>query len=293
MKLLAGVGGGVAVLLLSGCDKAHGFLAAAGPVAEAQRAHFLSVVGWMMVVILPLFVGLPIALWRYRLKRPRGRYAPDWQFNRTIEILIWGVPVVVVLVLALHLWRWTHLLDPYKPLPSKAEPLQVQVLTLDWKFLFIYPGAGVASVNELVIPAGRPVHFSLSSGTVMQSFIIPRLGGQVYAMAGMVTQLNLLADAPGTFRGENAQYNGKHFAEQKFPVRVVPPDAFGDWLQKVRNTGKKLDAARYAILAKPGVAKKPAYFGTVSDGLFDHVVAGFNVGSAPDSAQAHEKRGGT
>lgn len=292
MRVVKSISAAVLAPLLLLCSCAwpqDGFLAAAGPVADAQRDHFLWIVGWMMVVILPLLISLPCVLWRYRHGRGRGRYAPAWEGSRLLEVVVWGVPVCIVVILAAHLWRSTIALDPYRPLAPDRPALTVQVVALDWKFLFIYPGSGIASVNELVIPAGRPVRLQLTSGTVMQSFMIPRLAGQIYAMAGMVTQLNLLSDRTGTFEGRNTQYNGEHFAQQRFAARVVTAKRFDTWIDSVRKSGGTLDAARYAALAKPGVAAAPLFFGSVADKLFDHVLARFNGKPMTQAAASAER----
>lgn len=266
----------VGLAALPGCGPAgDGFLAAAGPVAEAQREHFLSIAAWMLVVILPLLIALPVVLWRYRLRHGSGRYAPDWAADRTLELLIWGVPVVVVAVLGWNLWRGTLALDPYRPVAGQGAPLEVRVVAMDWKFLFIYPEQGIATVDELRLPLGRPVRFRLTSQTAMQSFIVPRLGGQIYAMAGMVTEINLRADRAGEFTGLNAQYNGRGFAAQKFRVVSLPPDRFADWVADTRSGGGRLDWPRYMDLASPAIEPEALRFGSVEKGLFDRVVRQF------------------
>ncbi len=177
---------------------AAGFLEPAGPVAAAQLSHFGTISALMLIVIVPMFVALPLVLLRYR-RGGKGTYRPDWEFNWGLELLIWGIPVALVAALGTALWNHTLKNDPYRPLgPS---PLVVEVVALDWKFLFLYPEQGVATLDLLVLPQGRPVTLKLTSGTVMQSFIVPRLAGQIYAMAGMQTQLNLIADATATSPG--------------------------------------------------------------------------------------------
>ena len=269
---------------LAACSD-HGFLAASGPIAAAQRDHFVSIIGWMMIVILPVFIGLPIVLWRYRANRPRGAYRPDWQNSRLLEVLAWGVPALIVAVLAVGLWTTTTRLDPYAPVPGSENqtPLTVEVIAMDWKFLFVYPDYGIGTADELVIPVGRPVRFRLTSQSVMQSFMIPRLGGQIYAMAGMVTELNLQADEQGTFTGRNTQYNGTGFADQSFKTRAVAPVAFADWVASVRENGETLDPDRFAALARPTTLSAPVEFASVPADLFDGVVASFK-GVGPSSS---------
>lgn len=268
----------LALLSLGGCGLVpDGFLSAAGPVAASQRWHFWFVTLCMVVVILPLYVALPLVLWRYRYNGGRGSYQPSWHFQKLLEYLIWGVPAVVVVILSVVLWRQTLHLDPYKPIASENAQLEVQAVSLDWKWLFLYPEQGIATVNRLAIPAGHPVSFELTSESAMQSFIIPRLGGQIYTMGGMVTQLNLLADEPGTFRGQNTQYNGHGFPHQKFEVESLPPEDFDRWVTETRQAGGTLDWNSYTDLAEPSVME-PRSYGAFAEHLFDNIV---NATKAP------------
>ncbi|HET7266722.1 MAG TPA: cytochrome ubiquinol oxidase subunit II [Oleiagrimonas sp.] len=244
-----------AALLLSGCSGAphFSFLDPQGPVANAERWHFYIVLGIMAVLVAaPIFLVMPFVLWRYRYGNKRARYAPKWKFSRLIEIFTWAGPVIIVCILGFFVWRDAHRLDPYKPLPSDQPALQVQVIGYDWKWLFIYPKLGIATIGTLGMPAGRPVSMHLTSATVMQSFFIPSLGSQIYAMGGMVTQLNLEASRPGTFLGENTMYSGKGFHKQKFTAVALAPDDFKAWVKKVRNTGMTLDGDVLKTIAERG-----------------------------------------
>ena len=262
-----------------------GFINPAGPVAAALRDHFVFILVVMMIVILPLFVLLPWALWRYRIGNKNANYRPNWDFSWPLEALVWGSPIIIVGVLGWKLLEQSYELDPYKPLVANEAPLEVQVVALDWKWLFVYPEQGVAAANELVFIAGRPVRFRLTSGTVMQSFMIPRLGGQIYTMAGMVTELNLLAFEPGEFRGLNTQYNGMGFAEQKFMARAVSKVDFDAWAADLKQSNPPLNNAAWVQLAQPSVLQSPVFFGSVSEDFFDDVVATFTGGH--DHAQAN------
>ncbi|MDG2046777.1 MAG: COX aromatic rich motif-containing protein [Halioglobus sp.] len=271
--------GGLLLLMLSVTAAAsNGFINPAGPIAEALRDHLIFIVVVMAVVIVPLFIALPWTLWRYRLRTKSGSYQPNWEFSWPLEILIWGLPAVIVVILGWNLWHQSYELDPYKPLAATEAPLEIQAIALDWKWVFIYPEQNIASVNEVMIVAGRPVHFSLTSGTVMQSFMIPRLGGQIYTMAGMVTQMNLLASEPGQFRGLNTQYNGMGFANQKFMANAVSQTDFDAWATKMSDSKPPLNSAAWALLAKPSVLPAPQSFGSVAEGLFTGVIAGFTGG---------------
>lgn len=266
------------VLMSAYVGASDGFINPAGPVAAALRDHLIFIVLVMMIVIVPLFIALPWTLWRYRIGNKKADYQPKWEFSWPLELLIWGLPVIIVGVLGWKLWEQTFELDPYKPLAATEPLLEVQAVSLDWKWVFIYPEQGIVSVNELMIVTGRPVRFRLTSGTVMQSFMIPRLGGQIYTMAGMVTQLNLMASEPGEFRGLNTQYNGIGFANQKFLARAVSQDEFDAWAASLRQSKPPLDKTAWAQLTKPSVLPTPQFFGSVADNFFAEVVAGFTGG---------------
>lgn len=271
----------LAILLLSSCGfQDHGFLAPSGPVAEIQRDHFWSIIGWTMVVIVPLFIATPIVLWKYRLGKKNATYRPNWTFSWTLEGLIWGLPVIIVAILSWNLWEVSHKLDPYKSIASDKPTLHIQAVSLDWKWLFIYPDQHIASVNKVVFPANRPVRFELTSETVMQSFMIPRLGSQIYTMPGMVTKLNLLASKPGSYRGQNTQYNGKGFAKQKFTAQAVSDTEFKQWV-KQQKSRPPLDMSAYNKLARRSVLSEPAFFGDVSPQLFKQILT--RVKSTPAS----------
>jgi cytochrome o ubiquinol oxidase subunit 2 len=243
----------VLLLMLASCSgNTHlTFLNPQGPVANAQRWHFYEVLGIMTVLVAgPIFLLLPFIAWRYRYGSTASRYTPKWEFSWLWEITAWGGPVVIVMLLATLVWRDTHALDPYRRLTSNQPPLRVQVIGYDWKWLFIYPDQGVASIGVLAMPAGRPVAMEITSATVMQSLFIPALGSQIYAMGGMVTQLNLEAAKPGRFMGENTMYNGDGFHQQKFTAVGMSEADFTAWVQKLRNTGIKLDARTLQIISQ-------------------------------------------
>lgn len=261
----------LACLMLEGCGVLdRGFLSPAGPIAGAIRDEFLLVCLVMLFVIGPVLVLTPLIAWHYRLSNTKSAYRPQWGFSWSLEGLIWIPPTIIVVVLAVFLWRDTHRLDPYRPLPGA--PLEVQVVAMDWKWLFIYPGQGVATVNRLVISAGQPVHLSLTSATVMQSILMPRLAGQIYAMAGMRTQLNFAADAPGSYLGENVQFNGMGFQNQKFAVDAMGADGFAQWLAQTRAQPNRLDEAAYTSLSRRSTLPGPLAFGAVEPDLFQRIL---------------------
>jgi cytochrome o ubiquinol oxidase subunit 2 len=203
----------------------------------------------------------------------RGHYLPEWAYSGRIELITWGIPLLVIMLLGGVAWIASHDLDPAKPLPSNTPPLEVQVVSLDWKWLFIYPSQGVASVNQLVVPAGVPIHFSLTSASVMNAFFIPQLGSMIYTMNGMTTQLNLQADTPGTFRGLSSHYSGDGFADMHFDVLALPPERFAGWIEATRGAGgPTLDPGSYAALARQSINTRPFTFRAADPGLFQQIV---------------------
>ena len=279
----------VAALAVAGpAGAADSFLTPLGAVAEAQRAHLIRVVAITMIAIVPVLVGVPLILWRYRRGRGRGAYRPGWDKSTPLEIVMWGVPAAIIGVLGFWLWHSTVRLDPYDALGP--EPLEVQVIGLDWKWLILYPEHGIATVGEMAVPVGRPVSIRLTTDTVMQSFFISALAGQIYAMPGMATKLNLVADRPGTTEGENTQYNGEGFAGQKFTFRALPAADWQDWVAEVRGSSLALDEQTYARLARrstlgearldlaPDQTDGPLRFGSAGPDLFERVLNRYHQG---------------
>jgi cytochrome o ubiquinol oxidase subunit 2 len=257
---------------VSGCAALQlGIVNHAGPVAERQWHLYLVVGSVLIFVALPVLLLTPIVAWHYRLSNKNDAVRPNWNFSWIIEGLIWIPPTGIVIALSIILWRSTHELDPYRPLASDRPVLEVQVVALDWKWLFIYPDEHVAVMNQLAIPVGQPVHLSLTSGTVMQSLMIPQLAGQIYAMAGMTNELNLAASRPGTFRGENTQFNGEGFQNQTFDVLALAPTAYEDWLTKVRTSGQPLTDSDVAQLFKSSVEPQPIYYASIPPHLFHQI----------------------
>ena len=285
---------GFAAVALAGCDVGDdSFIDPGGPVAEAQRDHFFWVIGITMIAVAPVLIGVPLLVLRYRLRDRKADYRPNWDFSWPLEFAVWGVPFTIITVLGVMLFHNTHKLDPYKRIdPDGPAPLEVQVIGLDWKWLFIYPEQNIATVGEVAFPAGRDVSFSLTSDTVMQSFAIRALAGQIYAMPGMTTDLNVVAFEPGAFRGENMQFNGDYFATQKFDALAMTHADFETWVERVRKSPARLDAQAYAVVAErsdktmlaerfPDTGAPPAsvYFGEVEGGLFAERLGYYHTGT--------------
>src|SRR3954447_9523543 len=278
-----------APLLLASCQQA-GILDPQGPVAGAQLLLLINSTAIMLVVVVPVIVAtLAFAYW-YRAGNPRAARGLDPAYEGRIEFVTWSIPALIVILLGGVIWIGSHQLDPRAPIAAEAAPLRVDVVALDWKWLFIYPEQSVAAVNRLVIPTGTPVNFRLTSATVMNSFFIPQLGSQIYTMGGMTTHLNLLADRPGEYPGFSANYSGAGFAEMRFIAKAVPPAEFEKWVGEARAGGATLDAAVAPALANPSRAVRPARYGAVAPDLFQHIVDATLAGPGNRQADAARPR---
>jgi len=262
----------VFALLLGGCSSGTmPLLFPDGPIGESERDVLFRAFAIMMIVVIPVFIMTFWFAWRYRASHPRGGYDPTWMSN-TVDAVVWVVPALIVLSVGIHVWIYTHALDPYKPLQSETPPLEIEVVAQDWKWLFIYPEQGVAAVNEMAFPVEVPLSLKITSDTVMNSFFLPALGGQIYAMAGMLTRLNLMAFNPGRFRGRNTQYSGDGFADQHFDALAMSEEDFAAWVEKAKREGKALDAETYADLAKPSIAQPVVYYQSIEPDLFERII---------------------
>jgi len=267
--LLVGV-----LILLVGYAQAHppALFDTAGPIAEKERNLIYFALGLSLIVVLPVFGMLFAFAWKYREGNDKAKYSPELGGSKRAETIWWAIPGVLILILSIVTWNSSHDLDPYKKLVSSKQPLTVQVVSLDWKWLFIYPEQGVATVNDLTIPVGVPINFQLTSDAPMNSFWIPRLGGQVYTMPGMMTELHLMADKTGTYRGVSANISGKGFADMKFDTQAVSEADFADWVRAPGATTHTLDAAAYNELAKPTTKVYMDFYNSVESGMFDSIM---------------------
>lgn len=261
-------------LLCGGCSVIDGpVLDPKGPIALAERNLLFKAIAIMMIVIIPVFLMAAFFTRHFRGTNRNARYTPNFDFYWPAEIVVWSIPAAIVIWLGVHLWANTYKLDPYTEIDPSVKPLQVQAIAQDWKWLFVYPEHDIAVVNELAMPVGTPVSITITSDTVMNSLVIPALGGQIYAMAGMQTRLNLLADETGTFWGRNVQYSGTGFANQQFQTHAQSKEDFDAWLEKAKQSGKALDAATYESLAKPSEKVPVTYYSGVEPNLFDSIIA--------------------
>jgi cytochrome o ubiquinol oxidase subunit 2 len=256
-------------LPLAGCG---GVLDPQGPVGASEKLILIDSVAIMLAIVVPVILATIGFAWWFRASNVRATYLPNWAFSGHLELIVWAIPTLVITFLGGIAWFGSHALDPYKPLPSTSKPIEIEVVSLDWKWLFIYPNDGIATVNQLVVPVATPVHFRLTSSGVMNSFFVPQLGSQIYTMAGMATQLNLQADKPGKYLGLSAQFSGEGFADMRFDVSVVPANAYAKWLADTKAIGPTLDGTAYTALAKPSKAVAPATYKAFAPGLFNSIV---------------------
>ena len=259
-------------LLLASCSE--GVLAPRGPIGESERVILYDATAIMLAVVIPVILLTIVFAWWFRAGNAWARYLPTWEYSGRIEMIVWSIPTLVIVFLGGIAWISSHDLDPPQAIDSTTPPLDLDVVSLDWKWLFIYPGDGIASVNRLVVPVGRPVRFHLTSATVMNSFFVPELGSQIYTMPGMTTQLNLQADQAGLYKGFSAQFSGDGFSDMRFEVAAVPADQFATWVESAKAQGQALDSAAYTALAQPSKAVEPATYAPVAEGLFESISGG-------------------
>ncbi|MFP5394199.1 MAG: ubiquinol oxidase subunit II [Gammaproteobacteria bacterium] len=267
------------MLLLAGCNTV--VMNPSGDIANQQGRLLVISVALMLLIIVPVIALTVLFAWRYRKNNTTAKYEPDWDHSTQLELVIWGAPLLIIIVLGLITWVSTHLLDPYRPLsrldanrplPANVKTLEVQVVALDWKWLFIYPEQGIATVNQLVTPVDVPIRFKISASSVMNSFYIPALAGQIYAMPGMETTLHAVLNKPGTFDGFSANYSGAGFSHMRFKYKGVSQGEFDQWVASTRAAGGTLDRAAYLALEKPSEREPARAFGAAEAGLFNAVV---------------------
>ena len=260
----------LALVLLNACHS--GAVAPRGQIAAAELKLIIFSVELMLLVVIPVIF---MACWfgfRYR-EGNNAKYKPEWKHSTTLEVVWWTIPCIIILILGTVTWKTTHSLDPYKPLDSQKKPVIIEVVSLDWKWLFIYPESKIATLNYLKIPVDTPINFKITAASPMNSFIIPQLGGQIYAMTGMKTQLHLIADTPGIYRGLATNYTGIGFAGMHFTTEVTSPEDFTTWVNSLKETSAHLTPAVFWDELVPKSIDDPVrYFSHVDDGLFDSII---------------------
>ena len=260
-----------APLALTACTAA--VLDPKGPIGHADRTILIDSLAIMLAIVIPTIVATVAFAWWFRASNKKARYLPDWEFSGQIEMIVWAIPTMTIILLGGVTWIGAHELDPAKPIASKTPAMEIQVVSLDWKWLFIYPEQRIATVNQLVVPAGTPLHFTLTSSSVMNTFFVPQLGSMIYTMNGMATELYLQADEPGTFRGISGHYSGEGFSDMHFDVRALDAAQYAHWVNATRDAGPTLDGAAYTELAKQSIAIPPSTYASVDRDLFQRVLS--------------------
>lgn len=261
---LVGLGMVALAASLAGCG---GVLDPVGPVGAAIRTIVLNSLVIMLAIVVPTIIATLAFAWWFRAGNPRAVYRPTWSYSGRVELVVWSIPTIVILFLGGIIWIGSHQLDPARALGA-ARPLQVQVVALDWKWLFIYPEQQVAAVNELVVPVGRPLSFTLTSASVMNTFFVPRLGSMIYTMNGMATRLNLQADVAGTYVGFSGHFSGDGYSDMLFRTVAVPPEAFAAWAERTAATSPPLDRGAYLKLAEQSSNLPPSTWRLADPRLF-------------------------
>jgi len=261
-----------------------------GPIGAAEKSILIDSLAIMLAIVVPTIVATLGFAWWFRADNPRAQYMPNFVYSGRIEMIVWSIPLLTITLLGGVIWIGSYQLDPARPIGGPAPALEGQGVSLDWKWLFIYPEHGVALVNQLVIPAGVPVHFSLTSASVMNAFFIPQLGSMIYTMNGMTTHLNLQADNTGTFRGQSSHFSGDGFPTMHFDVKAVPAAQFADWLDATRNTkGPALDPPAYDELAKQSMNVAPFTYREIDPQIYQMIVSQkLPPGPGPDTSTAHQ-----
>ncbi|WP_213993341.1 cytochrome o ubiquinol oxidase subunit II [Sodalis sp. dw_96] len=275
-----------AATLLSGCDMA--LMNPKGQIGLEQRSLILTALGLMLLVVVPAIVMAVVFAIKYRATNTKATYSPNWSHSSKVELVVWIVPVLIIIFLATLTWKSTHALDPGKPIASDAKTINIEVVAMDWKWLFIYPEQGIATVNQIAFPANVPVRFNITSNSVMNSFFIPQLGGQIYAMAGMNATLHLIANEPGTYNGISSNFSGRGFSGMKFTAIATPDQqGFERWVQKVKSSPETLNTMdAYEQLAAPSEFHPVEYFSSVKPDLFNSVIGKFmGKGKSMDMTQ--------
>lgn len=244
----------------------------AGIIALKERNLMAFTVLLGSVIIVPVFILTIAIAWRYRESNTKAVYKPDWAINYTAETIWWGIPIIIIIILSIVTWNSSSDLDPYKPLPGHDKSLTIQVVALDWKWLFIYPEQDIATVNYIQLPTDTSVNFDLTSDSVMSSFWIPKLSGQLYAMPGMVNKLHLNATEVGDYKGSNANISGPGFAGMKFTARASSETNFNSWVADVKQKPLSLTDKEYARLAEKSKQNPVSYYSSVRDGLYDTII---------------------
>ncbi len=269
---VAALAGVIGMMVIASRGVSMPVLDTRGVIGDTQRDTLYLAVSIMLIIVVPVFLLLIFIAFRYRDTNPKTTYLPDWGNNNYLEMIWWGVPILIILILSVLTWKTTHSLDPYQPLVSDKKPLHVQVIALQWKWLFLYPEAGIASVGELAMPIDTPVVFTITSDAPMNSFWIPQLGGQIYAMSGMNTQLHLMASQAGSYEGSSANLSGEGFSGMKFIARASDEKEFDAWVASAKSSSSLLGDKEYNDLVKPSKNNPSALYASYQPGLYNTIM---------------------
>jgi len=259
-----------AVMLLGGCNME--ILSPKGDIGIQEKTLLLTATGLMLLVVIPVLIMIVAFAWKYRASNTKADYQPKWAHSTAIEVVVWTVPCIIVAILAVITWRSTHALDPYKPLVSEHKPVTIEVVSLDWKWLFIYPEYDIATVNEIAFPVDVPVNFRITSASVMNSFFIPQLGSQIYSMAGMETKLHLNAREIGTYAGISANYSGGGFSGMRFKAHAMSQEGFDNWVKEAKAAPTALTPEVYAELTKRSERNPVVKYSSAPPAMFDFIL---------------------
>jgi len=272
---------GATMLLLAGCNM--DILNPKGDIGAQEKTLLLTATGLMLLVIVPVIVLTLWFAWRYRASNTKAKYDPSWSHSTAVEVVVWTIPLIIVTILGVLTWKSSHELDPYRPLESDAKPVQIDVVSLDWKWLFIYPEYRIATVNEIRFPVDVPVNFRITSASVMNAFFIPQLGSQIYSMAGMTTKLHLIAREPGTYAGISANYSGAGFSGMRFQAVATNQEDFEAWVRNVQASPQKLTPEAYQALVSPSEHEPVAYYSEAEPTLFDGIIYQYMASAGMDT----------
>ncbi|WP_158366950.1 ubiquinol oxidase subunit II [Candidatus Williamhamiltonella defendens] len=279
-------------IILSGCDVA--LMNPQGAIGIEQKKLILTSVGLMLIVVIPVILMVFIFAWKYRESNKKATYSPNWSHSYTIESVVWIIPIIIIAILGVITWKSAHELDPYKPIVNNKLPMTIEVISLDWKWLFIYPKEGIATVNQLAFPMNMPIHFKITSDSVMNSFFIPQLGSQIYAMPGMQAQVYLIANKPGQYEGISSSYSGRGFSGMKFMAIATKDESdFQHWVSEVKKSPHTLNTFHdFNRLAQPSDHHPMTYFSVVKPFLFQDIIKKFmgdmNMHQNIDMHQTHQ-----
>ena len=259
-----------ALMLLSGCTL--DVLTPKGDIGAQEKTLFLTALGLMLLIVVPVILMTLYFAWKYRASNTKATYMPRWAHSTRIEVVVWTIPCIIVAILGVLTFKSTHALDPFKPIESTVKPINIEVVSMDWKWLFIYPDYDIATVNQIAFPVDAPVNFRITSSSLMNTFFIPQLGSMIYSMAGMETKLHLIAREPGDYAGLSGNYSGSGFSGMRFRALATTNEEFEAWIAKAKAADNPLTPASYAALLQPSQYDPVSFYSSTPTGMFDNII---------------------